>query len=469
MKQANLLELAKQGNVKAITVLINRCVQPKGVAVVKAAFNDSCLQIMLESATVPNQQALVAFVRKGITGLGIASIKKVIVHGRQTGKKVSAWSQEFELAGQPLMVMSQPKLLELAKQGNAKSIAALMNSSVQPKGISVVKAVFNDNCLQIILESATVPNQQALVAFVRDRLTGLGIPSIKKVIVYGRQTGKKVSAWSQKFELAGQPLPMLVPQPNLLELAQQGNIKAIATLMNRALQPKGISVVKAAFKDNCLKIVLESATVPNQQALVAFVRKGIIGLGATPIERVKLYGRQAGKDFPAWSQEFLKDSDDRLSTNNNTLLEPQLETNYVNQKSQWVNMSAKPFVLSAHRKFWQFPSLLRFGVIGLILSVVGLNIFVISNSNDSASPNANNFSSYNLDEQYKYILNDFIKHQVKNDEDLVESMKIFNKQGGFEASKKRAMKNCKALNEGVLKENLIQNKTQEVKNFHTFY
>jgi hypothetical protein len=32
-------------------------------------------------------------------------------------------------------------------------------------------------------------------------------------------------------------------QPNLLELAKQGNAHAIAALMNRQLQPKGITLL----------------------------------------------------------------------------------------------------------------------------------------------------------------------------------------------------------------------------------
>ncbi|GAB4187961.1 MAG: hypothetical protein Fur006_28210 [Coleofasciculaceae cyanobacterium] len=92
-------------------------------------------------------------------------------------------------------------------------------------------------------------------------------------------------------------------QPNLLELAKQGNAKAIATLMNRQLQPKGITA-KAALKDGCLQIMLESAQVPNQEAFVAFIRKGISGLGATSIEKLKIYGRQIGEEFPSWSQEL---------------------------------------------------------------------------------------------------------------------------------------------------------------------
>ncbi|WP_242063437.1 hypothetical protein [Nostoc sp. FACHB-892] len=55
---------------------------------------------MLESAQVPNQQALVAFLRKGITGLGTASIERVKIYGRQTGEEFSAWNQEFELVVQ---------------------------------------------------------------------------------------------------------------------------------------------------------------------------------------------------------------------------------------------------------------------------------------------------------------------------------------------------------------------------------
>jgi len=88
-----------------------------------------------------------------------------------------------------------------------------------------------------------------------------------------------------------------MPQLNL-ELAKQGNVKAIAALMNRSLQPKGITVVKATL-DGCLEILLESAQVPNQQTLAAFVRQRIIRLRAAPIKQVKLYVRQTGEEIPA--------------------------------------------------------------------------------------------------------------------------------------------------------------------------
>ena len=102
-------------------------------------------------------------------------------------------------------------------------------------------------------------------------------------------------------------------QPNLLELAKQGDAKAIATLINRQLQPQGI-IAKTALKDGCLQVMLESGQVPNQQALVALIHKWITSLGAEPIKKVKVYGRQIGETFPAWSQEVETRSVDVIST-----------------------------------------------------------------------------------------------------------------------------------------------------------
>jgi len=82
-----------------------------------------------------------------------------------------------------------------------------------------------------------------------------------------------------------------------LELAQQER-RSDHRPDEPLLQPKGITVVRAAFKD-CLQILLESAQVPNQQALVAFVDQGLTCLGAACIKQVKLYGRQTGEEFPA--------------------------------------------------------------------------------------------------------------------------------------------------------------------------
>ncbi|MEH2356398.1 hypothetical protein [Nostoc sp.] len=92
-------------------------------------------------------------------------------------------------------------------------------------------------------------------------------------------------------------------QPNILKLAKQGDAEAIASLMNRHLHPKRINA-KVAFQDACLEVILESAQVLNQPILLAFIRKGLTALGAVSVQKVKVYGQQTGKEFPAWSKEF---------------------------------------------------------------------------------------------------------------------------------------------------------------------
>ena len=90
-------------------------------------------------------------------------------------------------------------------------------------------------------------------------------------------------------------------QQNILTAAKQGNPQAITALMNRSLAAKGVTA-KAQLTDHCLHIMLEAEVVPEQQAIVAYVTKGIRGLKAEVVQSLVIYGRQYGADFPAWTE-----------------------------------------------------------------------------------------------------------------------------------------------------------------------
>ena len=107
----NILELAKRGSPKAIAVLMNRHLQPKGI-IAKADLRGGCLQVLLESEQILDQLTLVAFVRKGVTNLGTEAIKKVRVYGKQTSEKFPAWIQEIELIPQTLVSPIATKAIE---------------------------------------------------------------------------------------------------------------------------------------------------------------------------------------------------------------------------------------------------------------------------------------------------------------------------------------------------------------------
>ncbi|MGB7890617.1 MAG: hypothetical protein WCF82_01625, partial [Microcoleus sp.] len=212
--------------------------------------------------------------------------------------------------------MTQPNILELAKQGDAKAIALLLNRQLQAKGITAA-ASLKDGCLQVMLESAEAPSQQVLAPWVSKSIAGLGAASIEKVKVYGRQTGAKVPVWTQEFEVAGQNLPVAnvtqarasssenteSDQLSLKERAKLGDVEAIASLLNLPLQNKGITAT-ATLLDGCLQVMLEGDRVPDEEASIRIVRRELTNLKAGAIASVKVYGQQVGEDFPAWNREF---------------------------------------------------------------------------------------------------------------------------------------------------------------------
>lgn len=87
--------------------------------------------------------------------------------------------------------------------------------------------------------------------------------------------------------------------------------------------------------------------MPDQQALVAWVRKSVISLGAESIERVKIYGRQTGEEIPAWNQEF-----ELVAKTNSTPFPVSTHSSFASSKTQGVtspiNSSGKTSNHSKH-------------------------------------------------------------------------------------------------------------------------
>jgi hypothetical protein len=91
--------------------------------------------------------------------------------------------------------------LNIAKQDNPEAIAALMNKSLQPKGITV-KATVANQCLSVIAEAkSAAPEQSALVDFVRQGIANLNPRSIEKIIIQGKASNQKQIAWEEVVEL----------------------------------------------------------------------------------------------------------------------------------------------------------------------------------------------------------------------------------------------------------------------------
>jgi hypothetical protein len=89
----------------------------------------------------------------------------------------------------------------------------------------------------------------------------------------------------------------------LLQLAKQGDPRAITAALNHSLQPRGISA-KGVLRDGVLNLALESAELPNQDLLMPHLEKALRTLAPEAIERVTVYGIQQGFSHPLWVQTF---------------------------------------------------------------------------------------------------------------------------------------------------------------------
>lgn len=86
--------------------------------------------------------------------------------------------------------------------------------------------------------------------------------------------------------------------------AQQGDLGAIAQVLNRHLQPRGITA-KLLLRDQCLKILLSSSRPLSQPAFVQFIQKQVTSLRIPSVKLVRVYSQQIGEAAPTWSQEFI--------------------------------------------------------------------------------------------------------------------------------------------------------------------
>lgn len=92
--QYQLVEMAKQGNPKAIAILIDQLLQPRGITAT-VGFKDGWLHVILESSPAPNQEDTAIYIHKKLRTLKSKSLNNVKIHGRVSGKKTVAWTQEF--------------------------------------------------------------------------------------------------------------------------------------------------------------------------------------------------------------------------------------------------------------------------------------------------------------------------------------------------------------------------------------
>jgi hypothetical protein len=94
-----------------------------------------------------------------------------------------------------------------------------------------------------------------------------------------------------------------VSQEEVVQLAKAGKPQAIAALISKSLEPKGMTA-RVTSNNGCLVVQVEAQTAPEQQSIVNFVKSGILNLKPESITRVIVRGRVTGQTTAAWQESF---------------------------------------------------------------------------------------------------------------------------------------------------------------------
>lgn len=90
--------------------------------------------------------------------------------------------------------------------------------------------------------------------------------------------------------------------PLSLNLGEHSSPDLIAEWI-RGFLPEGVAV-KVVIKGNLLKVILESAEVPDRSVCVDLVHQSISDFRVDSPWQMKVYGREEGEEIPEWQEEF---------------------------------------------------------------------------------------------------------------------------------------------------------------------
>jgi len=100
-------------------------------------------------------------------------------------------------------------------------------------------------------------------------------------------------------------------QNELVEQAKQGNVNAIASLMNKLLKSQGM-LANVEREGDRLEILIESdlrslddeMRIPKREILVGMLKKWFVTLEVQTVSRLTVSWQQTGFDEPAWTEEI---------------------------------------------------------------------------------------------------------------------------------------------------------------------
>lgn len=287
------------------------------------------LFIACESAYSPDPLILAEPISQRLRGLELQGFQDAVIFGQVSGEAKPEWLLRVDLTP------TDEILKEWSRWGDVQALSRLLNRVLIPTEIQV-SALLKDATLHLTCEGASgaVPDKLTAIAAIAPTLEALAPQGIRAATVYGlssQEPGDSSLPLSPTAAPAVTASPHWVHWLNLpaddqperakttLELAQAGNLEAIAFLLTRLLNPNldrmlatGGIRVQVRHKNDLLHIMTDAPTCPSQNQVGTSLSRFMKPLQISGVTGLRIYGRRAGQKQPLWSYGVDFASRDRL-------------------------------------------------------------------------------------------------------------------------------------------------------------
>jgi hypothetical protein len=206
------------------------------------------------------------------------------------------------------------QVLELAQQGNADAIAALMNRSLKVQGITAKVATHTDR-LQVLLEGLDIPAERHVVGFVTQGVQKLNLTQFTVLQIYGKQLGQADPAWVQAFAVSAAGInpaadPALAQEPfgeqDVRILARQGNLPAIQTFVTAAIANPELGV-KVELNGTALKVLIITSEFLDGATFASHLGKKLNAIASPTLQTFELHKQKSPEANPFMIQRMTLD------------------------------------------------------------------------------------------------------------------------------------------------------------------
>ncbi|MEM6835905.1 MAG: DUF1574 domain-containing protein [Cyanobacteria bacterium P01_C01_bin.120] len=263
------------------------------------------LWVWCEATYSPDPLLIAEPVTERLRQLSLTQFKDAVIVIQVHGEDVPDWSLRIDLT--PAADM----LWEWGRWGDEGAIARLLDEAVRDCRAAVAIERKDESLHAIVSSTLTaeppiVPVETDVMEAIAPLLADLAPQGVHRLMVYGQAPGAETPDWVRCLNLPALEHEELAPAPTAL--AKQGDLAALAYLLTRLLNPDleaqlatGGIRIQVLQRDQLLHVMADGPICPTRRQVVPQVLDFLDFLSLTYIAGVRLYGRRAGQQRPAWS------------------------------------------------------------------------------------------------------------------------------------------------------------------------